>query len=163
MKYKSAFLTNLNIERVHGRWWKVKQPLVYYSSRIDRIITAPIGFVYNGVSRPIVTYPSAASCIHDLLYRWPVPNISYATADLIFYEAMKAEGDKNFFTRLIKTGTLLAIGWAFKKNMGGCLDVTKNCKGYSAINCFGCKSYYNKWTTCVRKVKKEEYSLLKQK
>ncbi len=139
---QAQFFTDLSITHLGGRWWRFNKPLCFYSALFDVTICAPAGFVYNGVSRPLMNRPTAASGIHDFLYRGS--DVSYIAADRIFNEAMKAEG-RFLPIRWLKTGALFAVGWAAKKKKPGCLDL-RYCNG--KLHCIYCDNFYARWGRC---------------
>ena len=139
---KAQFFNHLSITHLTGRWWRLNKPLAFYSVILDATLCAPALFVYNGVSRPIAYRPTAASCVHDLLYRWDFTG--YITADRVFNESMKAEG-RNLPIRWLKTIALFGIGWMAKKDLNGCLD--HRCCGKKP-HCIYCEKFYPRWKRC---------------
>ena len=142
MQHGACFFTDLSITHIEGRWWRLNKPLAFYSAILDATLCAPTCFVFDGVSRPIMNRPTAASCIHDLAYRG-LP-ISYIDGDRVFNEAMKVEG-RALPMRWIKTAVLFTVGWAFKKNLPGCLD-PRHCE--RKPHCIYCDKFYGKWDRC---------------
>jgi hypothetical protein len=134
------------------------EPLLYYSAILDRVAECVPGFVFDGVSRPLLTYPTEESGIHDLLYRWPFPEVRFwVVADRVFNEAMKSNG-VFIGKRWLKTSALFTVGWAFKKNMPGCLD-KRFCNTYGP-DCLVCPNYYPGWSSCLRKPTNADMELM---
>ena len=142
MQHGACFFTHLSITHISGRWWRLNKPLAFYSAILDATLCAPAAFVYNGVSRPIMNRPTAASCVHDLLYRWNFTG--YIKADRVFNEAMKVEG-RNLPIRWLKTVVLFGVGWMAKKSLNGCLD-HRHCG--KKPDCIYCDKFYRKWERC---------------
>ena len=154
---KARFLTPLILEDLPGKWWRLEQPLAYYSSMQDATIVAPRGFVTDTASVPRLPFAywlyggrgNAPAVIHDRIYRWAdIPRI---TADKVFCEALKAIG-KWGITRWPMTAAVMGFGWVAYKNYPGCLDYReakrRSCPGKEAF-CIGCDLYYNRWRKCV--------------
>ena len=157
---EAQFLTPLRVEHLQGRWWIHTAPLIYYSAILERIVESPTGFVFNGKSRPIVTYPTPSSSTHDLLYRFRVPEVgSWITADRVYNEAMKVDPRNiRLWTRWAETFVLFGVGWYHKKNMPGCMD-PRFCKSSSA-DCYDCPNYYRGWSNLVRVPTKADLELM---
>ena len=91
---ESRFVTPLEARRFPGtRKRQLLSPLSFYSSEYDETITAPPGFIFNGVSAPLVWGGDgeASSGIHDWMYANP-KQYTREKADRVFREALKAEG-----------------------------------------------------------------------
>lgn len=77
--------------------WKLKEP-VQYSTKEGEMIEVPVGFITDLASIPKVLWTfyapfgkySKAAVIHDFLYRKQFK--TRRESDLIFYNAMKADG-----------------------------------------------------------------------
>ena len=139
---KAQFFNSLIIKSLPGRWWKVTEPLCYYSALADATFCAPPEFVFDGDSGPFNGKPTPSSCIHDLGYRG-LP-VGYIMMDRVFNEAEKVDG-RSLPVRWFKAGGLFLIGWAFKKNLPGCLD-PRNCE--RKPHCIYCDKFYSKWERC---------------
>ena len=152
---KAQFLTPLRAERLPGKYWKLVEPLVYYSALLDATLTAPVGFVSDMASVPRlpVAYwlfggkADAPAVIHDRCYRFG--DISRADADKVFCEAMKAEG-KWFTTRWPMTAAVMAFGGLVYNPRPGCLDIRRKCKSISGT-CITCRDYMNDWPKTIQK------------
>lgn len=142
---QAQFFTDLKITSLGGRWWEMFAPLSYYSKIMDATMVAPTRFVFDGVSRPIMNRPTAASGMHDLPYRWRF--MGRINADRVFNEAMRTEG-RILPIRWVKTGFLFGIGFFFFKNMPGCLD-PRFCRRASD-DCEHCDKFYPRWQGCYR-------------
>ena len=150
----AQFLTPLVLEDLPGKWWRLKEDLVYYSAFLDATITAPKGMVTDLASVPRIPIAywfyggrgNSPAAIHDWMYRNPL--MSRITADKVFHEALKAEG-KWAVTRWPMTGAVMALGWVAYKNRPGCLDIRKKCK--PGIDCIvHCGDYYSGWSGTLK-------------
>lgn len=91
---KAYFITTLEARRFPGsRKRELLSPLAFYSAEFDEVITAEPGFVFNGVSAPLVWGGDgeASSGVHDWMYAHP-DLYSRSKADRVFREALEAEG-----------------------------------------------------------------------
>ena len=150
---KAQFVTPIRAEKLTGKWWKLTDRLVYYSSLLNATICAPAGFVtdFASVPRLPVAYwlfggkADGPAGIHDLLYRWPF--VSRNMADRVFNEAMKVEG-KWITTRWPMTGAVMAGGWLSYKKLPGSLDyrICRNCQWGTGPACLDCANYYPQWS-----------------
>ena len=89
-----------NIEILH-------EPLLFWSARLQEMITIPVGFQSDAASVPRVpiiyeAYGNRAhreGFLHDYLFRVDCcPNVSWMTANKIFLDAMRCR-NKSWFTR----------------------------------------------------------------
>ena len=96
---KSKFLTELTLENIDDKTWRLLSPLRYRSSLLDRVVEVPAGFVTDLASVP--RFPVAywfwggrehrEAVLHDYLYRIDsVPVVSLSIANRVFLEAAKA-------------------------------------------------------------------------
>jgi hypothetical protein len=137
----AQYLTPLRVEHLGGRWWRLFEPLRYYSAIVDDIIDTPAGFVtdFASVPRLPIAYwlfgnrANSPAATHDDLYR--TGKYSRKTSDLIFREAIEVKGPawgkgliqdvKIVSTRVGKETmyTFVRLGgrWSYKK-LPGCLD-----------------------------------------
>lgn len=145
---KAQFIGTLSISEVEVGWWSVDEWLRFYSARYDCTTAIQPGFIYDGVSRPIFSRPTKASLVHDFHYRNPF--LTRIQADLMFNEAMKAEG-RFMPVRWIKTGVLFGVGWMSHKDSPGSVDyrVCRGCQWQAQApdNCsrYECSNYYPAW------------------
>jgi hypothetical protein len=97
----SMFLTRLCYEDIDSRYYRLTEPLRYFSSILGKMITVPVGFVFDLESVPIVKGTSnRGGAIHDYLCRKDndfAAKVTKKKAADIYLEAMtcrdKAEGD----------------------------------------------------------------------
>jgi hypothetical protein len=107
-----SFTTPLHIHRIFGsRKRQLLAPLTFRST--VGTITAPEGFIYNGVSFPVVWGGDgeAAAAIHDFMYSRP-DLYTRAQADTVLREALEAEG-MNAIRRNGWWAMVRAFGWAY--------------------------------------------------
>ena len=151
---QAQFLTPLVLEDLPGKWWRLKEDLIYYSKLLDATITVPKGFVTDTASVPRLPLAywlfggrgNAPAVVHDRLYRWQ--DVERLTADKVFCEALKANG-KWGITRWPMTAAVMALGWVAYKNRPGCLDIRKKCK--PGIDCIvHCGDYYSGWQGTIK-------------
>jgi len=162
----SQFITDLSATHLEGKWWKLKEPLVYYSQLDNSTIIVPPNFVTDFASVP--RFPLAyliagntahkESAIHDKGYRWGAT--SRSTEDNIFYEAMRLRSSQrlnqnNFFKfgRFIRNNIMYAtvalFGSFSYKNRPGCLDY-RFCNNENCIT-ESCQYYYPNWRKTYKK------------
>ncbi len=100
---KSEFLSDLKITNLPDKEnvWRLDDTLLYSSGTLNRIVCVPIRFITDLASVPRVPIAYTLwgdrshreATLHDYLYRLDsIPNVSRATADKIFLEAMKCRG-----------------------------------------------------------------------
>ena len=151
---QAQFLTPLRVEHVSGKWWRLTESLVYYSTMLDATIETPKGFVTDFASVPRLPlaywlFGSRANdpaVVHDRLYRFgDIPRI---TADKVFCEAMKSKG-KWPTTRWPMTAAVMGFGWIVYSPRPGCLDIRKKCE--PGIDCIDhCGDYYGGWSGTLK-------------
>lgn len=96
---KAQFLSPLVAEWVSERVRRLREPLMFYSAEIERIITVPAGTESDLGSVPRLPFAywlfggvaDEAAVIHDALYSGRY-GVSRKVADAVFKEAMKASG-----------------------------------------------------------------------
>ncbi len=158
------FLSPLIVKNVENKWWRFDSWLGYYSVLDNSTTWIPPGFIYDGVSRPIFTRPTAPGGVHDFHFRWGfVPQFR---ADRMFLEAMKVDHHSwsnqrlirrtlRFFNRGIKFVTVATLGVFAYKEWHGVLDprMCKKCQwGYSYDKrCFDCSNFFDEWNRCYKK------------
>jgi hypothetical protein len=165
---ESQFFGSLKAEHLEGKWWRLSEPLAFYSKRYDMTICAPARFVtdFASVPRLPLAYLFAGgtghweAVIHDVLYRFGMPPRS--TADQIFFECgrVRAGMRKNQNAlhragRLIRTslmtGAVILLGWVNYKPLPGCLDYReKDLCGRHCIRSVEeyCNNFYPAWPKC---------------
>lgn len=119
-----AFVTPLVTQATRPGWATVLRPFTVHSRRMGASHTVPAGFPFDWDSVPRIPGVHAltkgraekSACLHDHLYRVQafdgVP-ISRRQADLLMFDAMKAEGTARRHRWLIYAGVRLGgwIGW----------------------------------------------------
>jgi hypothetical protein len=90
-----SFRTALDVIRLPGpgNLWKIQRKLVYIA-RDGRVFVVPVGMIADGNSGPLKHAENELpGWLHDYLYRIDCePQLTRKEADLIFYEALQAEG-----------------------------------------------------------------------
>lgn len=107
------------------RWWRLAEPLSYYSWRIGKMLVVPEGFATDLASIPRIAQPIIPkdggvlwpAVLHDYLYSRDAPaDISRAQADRIFLDAMTIDGGMGPITRgLVYNMVRLFAGRSFRK------------------------------------------------
>lgn len=162
---QSHFIGTLKADHIEGKWWRLREPLAFYSDRYYLTICAPAGFVTDFASVPRL--PLAwliaggtghwEAVIHDVMYRFGLPCRS--AADQIFFESgrVRSRMRKNqhglfragrFVRTSLMTGTVALLGWAGYEPVPGCLDYRK--KDHCGRTCGRCGLYHRSWTGCIR-------------
>lgn len=162
---ESQFIGELDARHIEGKWWVLLSPFGYYSAKYDVTICAPPGFVTDFSSVPRVPFAywfaggtgNQESVPHDLGYRWFSRRLMF---DMMFYEGGRVRSalrenqhwlhrTGRFVRTLVMSGTVVAVGWAVKETLPGCLDYRhkKICKANS-FNCVVCENFYPKWESC---------------
>lgn len=116
----SFFVTPLRVEQLDDELWRLEQPLVYYSDKLQRSLAVPPGFVTDFASVPRLPFvywllggrASKAAVVHDYLYRKNA-GVSRADADAIFVEAMQASGQAPWRQRLMWRGLRIGGGSSY--------------------------------------------------
>jgi hypothetical protein len=130
---KAGYYTPLRVEHIKGKWWRLTEPLWFFSSVADMMIKTPTGFVtdFASVPRAPLAYwlfgsrADAPAVTHDDLYRSGM--LPREIADQVFLEAMKAEG-YSWATRYTMYLFVRAFGrWSYKQKPG-CIDF-RDCPG----------------------------------
>jgi len=126
----SRFLTDLIYRDIDSRYYELHEPLVYYSSMFDHVFEAPVGFIFDLESVPVIRGTSnRGGCIHDLVCRKEFNLTIMQCADL-YFEAMetvdemkhqkaKRDGDKwlqtkrfdRWWRRTVKSN-VVRLNWA---------------------------------------------------
>jgi len=114
-----------------GKYWILKNDLIYKDSAIKEPIVVPRGFVTDFASVPRSVwsiYPTsgsytAAAVLHDYLYWKQDPQITKEKSDNIFYDAMTSSGTPNltrdtFYNAVDKVGFLAWNNNSKLKNSG---------------------------------------------
>ena len=168
----SHFINQLIAEHLYGKWWRLHEPLVYFSAKYNITVTSPKGAVVDFASIPRLplTYlffgntMHEEATIHDVPgYRWGI--ISRYKADLIFLESGEVRSDQRmnqssifrfgrFIRRNLATAAVLGVGWLSYKNYPGCLDYTvakeQKCEGIPSLcQAKNCMLFYDRWEQCV--------------
>ena len=160
---ESQFFGTLKADHVEGNWWRLQEPLGFYSAKYDLTICAPPGFVtdFASVPRLPLAYLFAGNTghweavIHDTGYRFGT--VPRSTADNIFYESGRVrsktrenQSGLDRAGRLIRTslmtGAVVMFGWVYHDPTPGCLD-SRN-KDKCGRNCALCMDYYPAWRSC---------------
>ncbi len=160
---KSFFYGQLVAEHLEGKWWKIINSPVFYSSNYNITIFSPPMFVTDFASVPRVPLAYMLTgntghweaLMHDVIYRFSNERLM---ADNIFYEAgrvrakMRAEQswwlDKGRMLRSgLMAGMTAAVGWAVHSPSPGCLDTRQmnNCEK----KCASCNLFYPLWKHCI--------------
>jgi hypothetical protein len=161
---ESHFIGKLVAEHLEGRWWRMEDPLAFYSARYNLTICCPAGFVtdFASVKRIPVAYLIAGNtghweaAIHDPMYRFGLPHRH--AADMIFYDAgrvrsaMRENQDLvpragRFVRTCLMTGAVVTLGWIDYDPVPGCLDYRH--KGRCRRKCKACEHYYPAWSECI--------------
>jgi hypothetical protein len=116
----SMFETPLKVAQVGKGHWRLDADLVFFSEAIGYVVV-PEGFVTDFASVPRIPFAymltggkaSSASVIHDYLYS--TQGVSRATADAVFYEAIRVEGHSRFTASLMWLGVRVGGWWAWDK------------------------------------------------
>jgi len=164
---ESQFFGTLCADHIEGKWWRLREPLGFYSRRYNLTICAPAGFVtdFASVPRLPLAYLFAGgtghweAVIHDLMYRWGMP--ARSTADQIFYECGRVraalrrnQGMWHRCGRLVRTtmmtGAVVLAGWINHSPEAGCLDYrqAKKC-GRDCCAAAVCENFYPAWPMCI--------------
>ena len=112
------FQSELVISPKNGKEWALREQLLYSSSKQNRVISAPKGFVCDLTSIPRIFRPlfpvhgkhTRAAVIHDWLYAKKTGKRK--DADLIFLEAMSELGVSRF-KRYAMYSAVRAGGWIY--------------------------------------------------
>lgn len=94
---KSEFLTELQVEEMDAKTWRLLKPLIYHSELLNETITVPSGYVTDFASiprLPIIYWlfgdtARKPAVIHDFLYQTHGCDNRHE-ADRVFYEGMGA-------------------------------------------------------------------------
>jgi hypothetical protein len=161
---KSHFIGTLKADHIEGKWWRLREPLAFYSARYMLTICAPAGFVTDFASVPRL--PLAwliaggtghwEAVIHDAMYRFGLPCRS--AADQIFFECGRVRSgmreNQGWFHRAgrlirttLMTGAVSLLGCAGYDPVPGCLDYRD--KRRCGRLCKGCSRFYPRWSECV--------------
>ena len=117
----AKFLTTLEVARRPTGRWVLLVPLVYRSDipgvGVDGVLRVPTGFDTDFASVPRLPFMfwllgdrgHAAAVVHDYLYRTAI--VTRATADRVFHEALRADGEDAVSSWLMWTGVRVG-GWA---------------------------------------------------
>jgi hypothetical protein len=161
---KSHFIGHLSADHIEGKWWRLREPLGFYSARYNLTIFGPAGFVldFASVKRVPVAYLIAGNtghweaAIHDVLYRFGQPDRHMA--DLIFYDAGRVRSRmRQNQSRLYRAGRLIrtslmttavvTLGWIDYDPVPGCLDYRQ--KDRCGRDCQACDNFYPDWPWCI--------------
>lgn len=121
MKIKAQFLTPLRVEQVTEDDWRLTHSLRYWSAILDRMVVVPAGFVTDFASVPRLPFifwfagdtAKAPAVIHDWFYRTNTEDITRATADAVFSEAMEAKGYWKIRTWAMWAGVRIGGYWSY--------------------------------------------------
>jgi hypothetical protein len=109
----SKFLTDLVDEDIDSRYFRLHEPLAYYSDLLSDVIVVPKGFVYDHESVPIFKGTcNHAGAIHDYVCRKDnafAGKITMQMAADIYKEAMIARGNP-WMRRFIKSN-FVRLNW----------------------------------------------------
>lgn len=162
MEHKSQFIGEVEARYLVGPWWRMLSPFGFYSAKYDVTVIIPTGFVTDFSSVP--RFPGAywfaggtgnrKSLPHDLGYRWFEERHMF---DVIFHEAGvvedKMQPSQNIAYKAFRwlrngtmTGTVMALGWAVKATIPGCLDYRE--RETCGRNCVDCPNFYPGWFLC---------------
>lgn len=102
----SRFMTELQVQKVKRRYWRLTSELIYHSELVG-LVTVPVGFVTDFASVPrlpiafllVGDTAHTAAVIHDYLYR--VNKMTRKRADEVFLEAMNAESTAKWRRRIM--------------------------------------------------------------
>ena len=113
------FLGSLEVRDAPGDHWILTAPLVYKSDIPDvGFIHVPVGFDTDFASVPRLPFMfwflgnrgHLAAVVHDYLYQTAI--LPRATADAVFEEALKVEGEMSWFGRQAMWFGVRIGGWA---------------------------------------------------
>jgi len=160
----SHFIGHLSADHIEGKWWRLIEPLGFYSERHALTICAPAGFVtdFASVPRLPLAWLIAGGCghweavIHDPMYRFGLPVRS--CADQIFFECGRVrsamrENQKRlaragrFVRTSLMTAAVATLGWIDYAPVPGCLDYRH--KDRCDRHCQACDSFYPDWPACI--------------
>jgi len=103
----AEFLTELTLENLNDKYWKLIQSLLYKSDILQCVVEIPFNFITDLASVPRIPIAywfwggrvHREAVLHDYLYRIDsIPVVSFSIANKVFLEAMKARG-KTFYVR----------------------------------------------------------------
>lgn len=168
---KSHFIGQLSADHLEGKWWRLREPLGFYTARYNMTICAPAGFVTDFASVPRL--PLAwllaggtghwEAVIHDPMYRFGLPHRHMA--DWIFYDAGRVRSAMRenqellpragrFVRTCLMTGAVATLGWINYRPLPGCLD--NRCKDLCGTFCIkrpkmagDCVDFYPGWSECI--------------
>jgi hypothetical protein len=102
------------------------EPLTVYSGVLDKIITVPKGFTFDGESIPVWLHglvppfgqSKRGACVHDYLYRFhgfedhagQFHPVTRAQADAVYKELVQAKGLPSWRAN-VRWGVLRLVGW----------------------------------------------------
>ena len=121
------FLTSFKIDFIPSSDnIQLTAPLAYSCPRTTQTYIVPAGFISDGASIPRVLWPLIGrpfdhrwrkeAVLHDFFYRAPVDIVDRKTADLMFYDSLRANGLRRSKAQAMYLG-VRAGGWvAWKKN-----------------------------------------------
>lgn len=161
---ESHFIGHLSADHLEGKWWRMREPLGFYSQRYNLTICSPARLVldFASVKRLPVAYLIAGNtghweaAIHDPMYRFGLPHRHMA--DWIFYDAGRVRSAMRenqslphragrFVRTCLMTGTVATLGWIDYEPLPGCLDYRY--KDRCKRKCKGCELYYPAWSECI--------------
>jgi hypothetical protein len=152
----AEFITDLVTRHISGKWNEVVAPFSFYSADQDVTLVVPPGFVTDHASVP--RFPLAywlyggrgdkAAVLHDMGYRFGPDFMSRQHADLLFNEALKADG-KCGVIRWPMVAAVMTFGGLVYNPKPGCLDYRSNaCE--TVPDCIYCPLCYSRWRDCSR-------------
>jgi len=161
---KSHFIGHLSADHIEGKWWRLAEPLGFYSARYNLTIVAPAGLVldFASVKRVPVAYWLAGNtghweaAIHDPMYRFGQPHRHMA--DRIFHDAGRVRSalreNQNrlpragrFVRTWLMTAAVATLGWIDYDPVPGCLDYRH--KDRCTRDCPACGNFYPDWPWCI--------------
>jgi len=99
----AGFLNNLSATQVGKGLWRLDQPLLYKSDKLNKIVAVPAGFVcdFESIGRWLTigyvlfaNTANRAGVVHDYLYRRnSEPRVKRVMADAVYREASLAAGN----------------------------------------------------------------------
>lgn len=161
---EAQFFGHLRADHVEGKWWKLMEPLGFYSAKYDVTVCTPKDFVLDFASVPRLPFAyliagntgNWEATIHDVIYRYGL--LSRWKGDQIFCEGGRVRSNMRENQEMLyrygrwvrttaMTSMVVALGWTSYASVEGCLDYRH--KKTCGRNCEECDNYYPKWKYCA--------------